>query len=617
MAFFKSEELKDLYQQAHDEAYEWRRNYNEYERLADNGLIDDLDETLPETNSGDLAGALYKLPKRIVDRDLTGRFTALDANEAWITELANIYWTNKIIPNANMQAPFQRKWKDAVRKSAIYGSQPIISLLMDNDEGDGAYADFIVPYAQDVYLEPGKVSDYDSDIIFWDVYYTNKQVETLIEQAKAEEDSEDSYSKWNVKALEKILEAQQKEDREANQEHEDKKDRSVTKGGIKFCIAFQRGIEAPFYMYHKSSDSTVREWTNPDPTGSIPVKYLYWAQDFNNPYGTGIVKLAGGTQNVIDEIQRLHVLATQIGVRPPKQIRGDETQVDEDSLIYAQDQNWYVGQADVDTVNMANGVYTQIPGSLSMYKTSLNKFLPLGDTTISGTDSGDPNVSKTPAGVKFTAAAQSVDDEDAKDNLYLTYEAVSQDLINLTFANMEGTDILKLTDEEVEKLMKAGLEFPLNENGEPETNELDVIWDQVRATFRFKLDPEEDEDSMLQEKIEGLTAALELRASDPTFDMAMMQSGKRFNVGEAYSTLMKLLTKNDKIIEDVDPEDQQLQPETSEVTEEQAMDNMDAVMVEYGVDETTAAEMLEAERQGVPPEEVQAALVQAQQEVPQ
>jgi len=164
MAFFEPEDIKDLYTSATDEALQWRRNYPEYERLADNGLLDDLDPNLPEVNDGSLAAALYKLPKRIVSNDLTGRANALDADDEWITELANIYWGNKIVPNANAQAPFTRKIKDAVRKAAIYGSQPIISLLMDKD--GQTTADFILPYVQDVKLEPGKVSDYDSDIIF-------------------------------------------------------------------------------------------------------------------------------------------------------------------------------------------------------------------------------------------------------------------------------------------------------------------------------------------------------------------------------------------------------------------------------------------------------------------
>jgi len=637
MAFFEQDELKDLYTQAKDESFEWRRDYPEYERLADNGLIDDLDETLPEVNDGTLAGGLFKLPKRIVNSDLVGRFKAIDTDEAWITELANIYWENKIVPAANYKAPWARKWKDAVRKAAIYGSQPIISLLVDDGMG-GVKPDIDVPYAQDVRLEPGKVSDLDSDIIFWDVYFSKKQVRDMIEQAEREtkENPTDGYNKWYVKELKEILaSSNDDEERDQTEEHVDKTDRAVKKGGIKFCIAFQRGVKAPFYMYHWSSDKVVREWENPDPTGDIPVKYLYCYQDFNNPYGTGIVKLAGGTQNVLDELRRLHVLATQIGIRPPKKIKGNEDEVDEDSLIYAQDQLWYTGNAEVEPVEMANGVYQQLAATVSMYKTSLMDILPMGDTSISGTDSGNPNYSKTPAGVKLQASQLSIDDEDFKDNLYMTYEAVAENLINITFANMQGSDLMKLSDEDREILAKSGLEFPVDEMGEP-TNELEILWDETRATFQFKMDAEDSKQAGDDEEVANIIKALELRASDPNFDMAMEMSGYRFNLGEAFATLMKKLTKNDKIVEEISPDDmaemQAAQEEqmlaaqgmgqeppmeeegavAQSVAPEEAQANIEAVMAEFGIDQNDAAEALMMEEEGEDPEVVKQAILAKQ-----
>lgn len=629
MAFYEQDELKSLYEEASKEAYEWRKNYSEYERLADNGLLDDLDPNLPEVNDGSLAAALYKLPKRVVDENMTGRAKALDVDDEWITELANIYLENKIIPNANAQAPFMRKWKDAVRKAAIYGGQPIISLLMDKD--GVTTADFILPYAQDVKLEPGKVSDYDSDIVFWDIYYTKKQVKDLIEQAKAEtkENPTDGYNKWDIKALEQILEGDHKEDRPANESHEGKEDKSVTKGGIKFCIAFQRGVKAPFYMYHTGTDSTVREWENPDPTGDIPVKYLYCYQDMQNPYGIGIVKLAGGTQNVLDYMRQADVLATQLGLRPPKKIMGNEDEVDEDSMIYAQEANWYLGNAQVETVEMANGVYNQLPTRMQMYQASLNKLIPMGDTSVSAA-AGDPMQSRTPAGVKFQATNLSIDDDDFKENLNITYEAVVKNLINLTFANMQGVDLMKLSDDEVERLQNAGLEFPVDEQGNP-SNELEIIWDEARATFDFEVDAEDSKADDEEKRLDGLLKVLELRATDPMLEQFLLQSGWRLDTGELLATIIQLTTDNDKVLQKIAPEELEAmqqpgiegmpeeipqempqgmpQEAPQQVTPEQAATNIEAVMQEYGIDQETAAEALMMEEQGEDPDAIAEAIM--------
>lgn len=610
MAFFEPSELKDLYTESRDEARVWREDYHEYERLADNGLIADIDDYEPEVNDGSLSAALFKLPKRIVNSNLTGRAKALDKDDAWITELANLQWENNIIKNANSQAPFHRKWKDAVRKAAIYGGQPIITLFVENGNYTGA--DFIVPQAQDVTLEAGKVSDYDSDIIWWDVYYSKKQVRDMIEQAKAGDD----YNKWDVEALQSVLDAQMEEERESRDDHESKQNKSVKSGGIKFCVAFQRGVGAPFYMYHHGIDKVVREWPNPDPTGDIPVHYLYCYQDFVNPYGIGIVKLAGGTQNVLDYMRRADVLATQLGIRPPKLIEGNADDLDEDSMVYAQDANWFVGQAKVTRMEMANGVYTQIPERVQMYQSSLNKLLPMGDTSVSA-GAGDPLQSKTPAGVKFQAQSLSIDDDDFKDNLYMTYEAVAKSMINTHFANMQGTDFVKLTDEERDILAKAGMDMASDENGEI-ANEQPFSWDEARATFDFEMEAEEDKETDTQKRLDALVKIVELRASDPTVEQSLLQSGKRLNLGELFGSIISLTTDNDKILEDIDPEemamnDQLMQEQAMAGAEPEQMTdpameedqaNLEAVMQEYGATPEEARAMLEAEKQGFTPDEI-------------
>ena len=208
MAFLDKKDLKRLYKDSKTEAHIWREAYPAYERLADNGLLEGLDANLPEVNDGSLAAALFKLPKRIVSSNLSGTVKAIDRDEAWVSELANMIWQKEIIPYANTQAPFSRKWKDAVRKAAIYGSVPLITLFVETD--GRRHADFIVAQPQDVTLEPGKVSDYDSDVQFWDIYYTKLQLETMLEQAQKEikenkvNKDQDDDNKWNIQGIKDI-----------------------------------------------------------------------------------------------------------------------------------------------------------------------------------------------------------------------------------------------------------------------------------------------------------------------------------------------------------------------------------------------------------------------------
>ena len=648
MAFLTDDtELYDLQEQGKQESTIWRQGYSEYERLADNDLMEGLDPALPEVNDGSLAASLYKLPKRIVSSALTGRATATNSDEAWVTELANIVWEKQIIPNANSQAPFHRKWKDAVRKAAIYGSVPLNTIFVERGRYTGA--DFIVSQPQDVTLEPGKVSDYDSDVLFWDVYFSRSQVKSMIERAKkemkeAKENPEDGYNKWSLDVLKAAYDSKDEDSRDAQDEHNNTK---VVQKGVKFCIAVQRGQDAPFKMFYKKR--TAREWSNPDPSGDVPIHFLYCYQDFVNPYGTGIVKLAGGTQNVLDYMRQSDVLATQIGLRPPVSIGGNIDSADLDSIgVYAQDAQWITGDAIVKREEISNQVYSQLPARISMYKTSLNQLIPVGDTSISGSDSGDPQYSKTPAGVAFQKASLSIDDEDFKDNLYMTYEAVAKSMINTHFANMQGRDLLKLSDEERDRLQKAGLEFPVDENGEP-TNELEIIWDEARAVFDFQVNAEQDKTTDEAQQLDGLLKVAEFIKDPATQQLIMsgqpmMLGSMKLDPGELISEIINLTTDNDKIITQVTPEEQeqseqarleqqqmeqaQMGGEMPQEMPQEAMPEMPQeipmemmpevpqedpeyvlqVMQQFGVDQPTALAMIEAEKQGYHPEEIIEAL---------
>lgn len=662
MAYISSEkELFNLYESSKQESNQWRENYHEYERLADNGLLENLDPSLPETNDGSLSASLFKLPKRIINSSIKGRAYATDRDDAWLTELANIRWEKKIIPNANSQAPFIRKWKDAVRKSAIYGSVPLITLFVERGNYTGA--DFIVAQPQDVTLESGKVSDYDSDVIFWDVYYSKSQVKDLLKEAKeeiksdkaakkeydkAKKEAEDAgieydeqepepYNKWNIEELKEILKKPNPEDvRDPNDDHREREDKDVKQKGYRFCIAFQRGVNAPFKMYYKNSKKVVREWSNPDPTGDVPVHFLYCYQDFINPYGVGIVKLAGGTQNVLDNARQVDVLATQLGFRPPIAVGGDVESADLDTFVYEQDAIWEKGNATVERQEISNQVYSQLPTRMQMYKQSLNNILPMGDTSVSA-GAGDPLASKTPAGVKLAEANLSIDDEDFKDNVDMTYAAVAKSMINTDFANMQGTDLMKLSDEERELLIKGGMDWPVDEDGNIiETNELEILWDEVRAKFDFEIDPDDDKAKDDEKRLEGLMKVLELKATDPTLEQSLMMAGKKLNVGELMGSIIALSTDNEKILEDITPEDeanmaeqnvmqeQMMQEEvpveeqsTEPMPEElpqpqQGSSEVELIMQAYGVSQGTAQAMLEAEAQGYPQEEILQA-VQRQQ----
>jgi hypothetical protein len=555
------------YLEAVKERRVWQKQYPEYERLANNDLPDDLDENDPEVSSGDLAAALFKLPKRVVPDDLSGSPRALDRSDKWINEFAKIDWEKNVIPNANTQAPFAKKWKVATRKAGIYGGVPLITIT--NEKNGEVYSDFFVGYPGDFTLEPGKVSDLDSDVIYGDFYFTDIQLDDLIAEYKAEEkeakeDGRESFNTWNLKVLKELRDHKDEDERDTLDSPDNVKGKAVKKGGKKVIMAFNRGVGSTFIGYAPSLKKFIREYENPDPTGDIPVHYLYYYQDFINPYGIGICKLGGGQQNVIDFYTRADVLATQIGIRAPIEFRGDTSETDFDSYVYTQDAIWIAGKAITERRDLANGIYAAIPTRMQMAKGSLNNLIPLGDTSVSA-EAGDPMQSKTPAGVKFQQAKLSADDDDMKDNLFETYRMVCRSMINTRFAYKTGKDIMLLTEVERERIFKSAPDlFPqfqeqVDEMGNvlPPSDELEVIWDNARANFDFTVDPEPEKIKDEEAQLEGMLRTYELVQADPTAVQEMQLAGKKFNKGELLSDIIQLQTDNDKIVTDISPEEMQ------------------------------------------------------------
>ncbi|MDB5177450.1 MAG: hypothetical protein JWN75_1118, partial [Candidatus Saccharibacteria bacterium] len=189
-----------------------------------------------------------------------------------------------------------------------------------------------------------------------------------------------------------------------------------------------------------------------------------------------------------------------------------------------------------------------------------------------------------------------------------------------------------------ERLLKAGAPvemFTLDQETGEASNEVEMLWDNLRAKFDFEVDPASDKVKDDESKLEANMRLLELLSSRPDIEQRIEMSGKRLDLGELFVETINLMSDNDKIITDISPEDQMdVDPLTGEpidpmqqgMPEEPMLEegmpqeapegldddtletNLQAVMEEHGIDEETAAMMLDYEHQGVDPEAILQAL---------
>ena len=548
------DELVDAYVSAQKYAEHWFKPFDEYERIAANLPSEALPPNFPKVTDGTLSALLAETPMRIWGQLQTGRVVALnnptDKFEDWKTELANIIWTNKIIPNANYKAPFFSKLQIALHKALIYGSQPSFTFMVNTPGYVGS--DFDLPEIRNVKLEPGKVSDLDSDYVWLDRHYTKIQLRGIIETAKNYKDN----AGWDIKALKEIYDSDAftRQD-EASQSAEARK---VTDYGkvVTFSTCYHRGFGAPFTTIYKGSSENdkkvVRRQKNQNLMGDIPINFIYNQRNLTNPYGVGQIELAGPTQNMVDFFVSAHSLATQIGLDSPIKISGDveDTGMDLDSIVFEPGAHWEVGQGDASLVSIANGFYNNFSNALSMYKTQVMNQQGTSDATVPGGDSGDSRYSKTPAGVKYQQERTNAKDNYLRQRSDEFVSALAKNLLNTCIQNMNGTEAISITEEQSEKLSAAGVDMP-----DPQS--VIIIFDQLKkGEFKYDVDANSSVIKNDDETKDRLVEITKLLLEVPQVDTILAADNKEVHIGELLQGIMATsgIEKYEKIITDLTDE---------------------------------------------------------------
>ena len=640
--YLKPEDLKDTYFESEKWTEDWLKPFDEYERIAGNKLSKSLSKNMPKVNDGSLAASLLETPMQVLPTMQTGKFTPENIKNTWLGEIANIIWKTRIIPNANTQSSFFDKEQIALYRALKYGAQPRYNFFVSTEKYTGS--DWSLPYIKNVKLEPGKYSVEDCDYVFLDIYYTKLQLKKIIENTKTEtkrikdenraetdaalqEGREPNLQKpdtsWDVKALQKLVDMSMTS-KEIKDQNISERDKQINSSGIKTTTCFNRGVGASFYMFskHLEEGEIIREWDNPDPTGDLPITMQYCYETLESPYGIGRVELAGPTQNVLDYMTQAHVLATQLGLQPPKKISGPTDSLNLNSIISAPDALWITGQAVVDVVQPTSSVYTQFPANYGLYKTQLQNLQGRTDGSVSA-ESGNPEFSKTPRGIK-----QQEDRTNAQDN-YLRNKAdtasakMATKMMNVHMAQMQGADILDVAKEDLERLEKAGYfdDNPQTQNI-PSINDIEVLYDEIRDTFKFEFDPRPKTD---EDEKNRWIEVLDIVTSNPNIIPMLQQTGYELDLGEVFKKIIANSGAEDwdKVLIKLEPDQSAIDPTTGMPISGGAVDpvtgqpvqpnatdtsganpddpqHIQAIMDEYGLSQEIAQTVLLAIQKGYP-----------------
>ena len=530
---------------------------DEYERIARNKPHPGIAKELPKVTDGTLASIIQEQPKRVIQQIPTGKVKAPDE---WLDIVADFIFEHEIVPNANAVAALIQKCWALVSKSLTYGAQPAFVQFLNRGSYFGT--DFTLPYIKDVLLEPGKMSDRDSNVIFLRTWWTPNQIDAVIykeemltKNSKKRGDKDQYESGWNIELLKKAKKLVGQKDVLSMSPNE--RNKQLNAGFIEIVHVFQRGIGGTFYSFSPTlgdKDNILRTKTNKDPRGQIPVHFMYSNVDLSNPLGRGSVEISGGMQNLLDSEVQSYQYMRALLMNPPLEIKGD---VSSAILKYAPAAQWRLGSdpaASVTPVKLETASLQQFPQNYGLIHNQIMQLNSTQDTSTSANTGAA--TSKTPQGVQDAQQHLGLSDNYVRRQFESVFEEIGETMINLWFAERSGTQDLTLDNDTAERLKV------LDPKLVNDKNQVRIDYDTETPKLAFKIDPTSSTAEDKQEQIADLQQLLADTTKNPYIPYLMQAENKELHIGEAYIQLFERygLKDIDKIITDVEVDPKTGQP---------------------------------------------------------
>lgn len=581
--YIKEDELKDLYDSHVAHMTPLFQPFDEFERIARNRPHPGIAKGLPRVTDGTLAALIQEQPKRIIQQIPTGKVKS-ETNE-WLEIVAGWIFENEILPNSNTQAALIQKCWALTSKVLTYGAQPVFVQFVNR--GDYFGTDFTLPYIKDVFLEPGKLSDKDSNCILVRAWFRPNDLDMIIDKEKflakrAKERGEKYESTWDLD----VLEAAKKQVKEKQQEAQtaNEKDKNTKNEVIELIHAFQRGIGATFYSFFPDlpdGENVARRKKNKDPRGAIPIHYMYANVDLSNPLGRGSVELSGGMQNLLDSEVQSYQYMRALLMNPPLEIRGN---VRSSIIKYAPAAQWKLGtdpNASVKPVDLSTSSLETFPNNYGLIKSQILNLNSSTDTSISS-EVGNPGFSKTPAGIDAQQSKLGVSDNYMRKQFEACFEDVAETEINLYFAERHGIQELQVDKETAERLRKIAPDTVSDDN------KIRIDFDTETEQLKFEVDASTSSLKDDAAERDRLIELLDLSGKYPQLAELMGKDGAKELINRI--VIKSGVEDPEKIMPSEEEEvDEQGNPIPKQGDEEKVTPEMVQQMVMQGIEEAMAS----------------------------
>jgi hypothetical protein len=515
----------------------------------------------PRITDGTSAAITRETPKNVIQQLPTGKVTVKNFPD--IEKYVNATLTDQILPNANSGGTPYAKSKTAIKD--LFRNGASIAYVFYGERNGKFGADYRRVYVKDVLFDKGKVSEFDSNRMFMVAWYTKSDLEAIKAQ---QEKLQQADREWKLDVLTELIEGAADGKTSDNQSEQDKKFTQEDNGYIKLYHCFQIGVGATFYTYSRKLDKVAKEWVNKDPRGVIPLHVLVAEEDYANPLGEPLLEISAGKQNLLDFDMQMYQYGRGMQYSPTLMkwgpINSRSVKMQPDGIINMGP----VGQSDIKALNIDNSAIASFGNNYGLIKSQiLNETGRTAGATVSA-ESGDPQSSKTAAGVKDNQNRLGISDNDLRKVYELWQGRIYETMLNLEFAHGKGKKELDLKMETIKQLKLQ------------REDTVTIDYDKDMGPISFSVDASSSQAADNEKESERLLSVLEVKAKfgvpeKPSKQMALLnQVIQNSGVDDP-----ERLLYSDEEMEAADAEyDQQKQMAQQAAQQQQAMAEQQAAM---------------------------------------
>lgn len=538
--------IKDRYNAANDYLADKRVLWQEYEKIFNNSLGDELSDTAKSrVFDPKMPTFVIERSARVMSQLPSGKIKPISRNDQALSILMNLILEKYVLRNANAQFDFLTKLRLMDMYSNIYGN---FFGLVDWDVKRNGYIGpdlWLIPI-RDVFPQVGAISVEESDYFIIRTWRSLEYFRSL----------KDKKNYQNIDLTVQILEKKaadkdQKDSDDASHREDDAypdAQSSKKDGFYEMYTMFEKDRWVDFVP---AADTIIRDIKNPHETNEIPIVNKYSIPLIDDFMGMGDFERGKSMQYALNSLWNLYLDAIKMSIFPPVMLA--KNGIVPSTIKWSPAAKWLMtkmGSAQV--LNLTpQGIQSFNNTKQSIDASLLNIF---GTSTTQVTADTDPGFGKTPQALKMQAQR-----EDARDNwdryyMEKTLENIMRKFVDLVSHKQTGAIKVRLFDEEIKSLTS---KYPdLKEMYDEDKGQLIIDKKRIGNTiFDYEIVSGSTYAVDQQKQLQSLVQLLGVL---PQYEQQLVNEGKKVNYGEFISRIMSNsgIQDWDKIVEEVGEDEQ-------------------------------------------------------------